>query len=159
MEHTSKNCRVRLRVKNESMTRDKVIETVFLTTEIPFVRIFGNFPVYTALTSEKDGNKLLKQEVKNKLKQKGIEIQTPIEMKAKRTIFMRKLYKHVGEHSKEEIKAEIEKNQEWAKEVNVIKIKEYTHVLKVEFGSVEAADMTLERGILMFHMTVSDDSG
>ena len=109
MEPTSKNCRVRLRVKNESLPRDKVIETVFLTTEIPFVRIFGSYPVYTALTSEKDGNKLLKQETKNKLKQKGIEIQTPIEMKAKRTIFMRRLDKHVEEHSKEEIRAEIEK--------------------------------------------------
>ena len=41
-----------------------------MSTEIPFVRIFGNFPIYTALTSEKDGNKLLKQETKNKLKQK-----------------------------------------------------------------------------------------
>ena len=89
------------------MTRDRVIETVFLTTEIPFVRIFGSFPVYTALTSQKDGNKLLKTEIKNKLKQKGIEVQTPIEMKAKRTLFMRRLDKHVGDHSKEEIKAEI----------------------------------------------------
>ena len=70
---------------------------------------------------------------------------------------MRRLDKHVGEHSKEEIKAEIEKKQEWAKEVNVIKIKEYTHFLKVEFGSVEAADMALERGILMFHMMVTPE--
>ena len=46
---------------------DKIIEAVFLTTEIPFVRIFGGFPVYTAVSSKKDGNKLLKPETKNKL--------------------------------------------------------------------------------------------
>ena len=109
MDFTPQNCRVRLRVKNEGLTRDKVIETVFITAEIPFVRVFGSFPIYTALTTEKNGNKLLKQEIKNKLKLKGIEVQIPMEMKARRTIFMRRLDKHVGEHTKEEIKEEIEK--------------------------------------------------
>ena len=126
MDNATSNCRVRLRVRDEGLTRDKIIETVFLTTEIPFVRIFGGFPVYTAVTSEKNGNKLLKPEVKNKLKQKGIEVQIPMEMKAKRSLFLRRLDRHVGDHSKEEIKAEIEKNQEWAKEVSVTKIKDYT---------------------------------
>ena len=73
MYNTMNNCRLRLRVRDEGMTQDKIIETVFLTTEIPFVRIFGGFPVYTAVSSEKDGNKLLKPEIKNKLKQKRIE--------------------------------------------------------------------------------------
>ena len=109
MDVTLKNCRVRLRVKNEGMTRDKVIETVFLTTEIPFVRVFGSFPVCTALTTEKNGNKLLKTEIKSKLKEKGIEVQTPVEMKARRTIFMRRLDKHVGEHSKEEIRKKLKR--------------------------------------------------
>ena len=157
MDNTMNNCRVRLRVKDESMTRDKIIETVFLATEIPFVRIFGGFPVYTAVSSEKDGNRLLKPEIKNKLRQKGIEVQIPMEMKAKRTLFLRRLDRHVGEHSKEEIKAEIEKNQDWAGEVSVTKIKDYTHVLKIEFGTVEAADKALEKGILMFHMMVAPD--
>ena len=51
-------------------------------------------------------------------------------MKARRKVFMRRLDKHVGGHTKEEIREEIEKNQEWPKEVIVTKIKEYTHVLK-----------------------------
>ena len=37
------------------------------------------------------------------------------------------------------------------------KIKDHTHIIKVEFQSVEAANMKLERGILLFHMLVASD--
>ena len=39
-----KKMRIRLKVKESGMTRDKVIETVFLKTEVPFIRIFCDFP-------------------------------------------------------------------------------------------------------------------
>ena len=72
-------------------------------------------------------------------------------------IIFEKIGKHVGDHSKQEIKAEIEKKQEWAKEVSVIKIKDYTHVLKIEFSTLEAADKALEKGVLMFYMMVTPE--
>ena len=53
MNNTMKNCRVSQSARDEGMTRDKIIETVFLTTDIPFVRIFGGFPVYTACPRKK----------------------------------------------------------------------------------------------------------
>ena len=77
MDSRTANSRIRLRVKDRSLTRDKIIETVFLTTEFPFIRIFGNFPVYTALCSERDASRVLKSEIKEKLQRKGIEVQTP----------------------------------------------------------------------------------
>ena len=83
IEHDKKNCRVRLKAREEGMTREKVSETVFTTTEILFIRSFVNFSAYTVLSSEK------------------------MEMKARKTIFMKILDRHVGHHSKEEIKAEI----------------------------------------------------
>ena len=111
MATKEKTTRLRLRVRDGNLTRDKVIETVFLITEVPFIRIFGDSPVYTALCTDKDANKLLKEETKNKLKRKGIDLQTPIELKARRTVFVRRVDRHVGSHSPEEIKEEIEKNQ------------------------------------------------
>ena len=47
---------------------DQVIETVFLLTKIPFIRILGNFQMFTALCIDRDANKLLKVETKNILK-------------------------------------------------------------------------------------------
>ena len=112
MDIGSRNSRVRLKVKDKSLTRSKVIETIFVTTEIPFVRVFGDFPVYTALCTEGNANNLLKPVNKEKLKKKGIEVQTPIELKARRTVFMRRLDRHVGQHTAEEIKTEIERNHD-----------------------------------------------
>ena len=51
----------------------------------------------------------------------------------------------------------MEKNHDWIKEVKVIKIKEYTHVMKLEFQTVEEAERALERGLLLFNMHVSSE--
>ena len=36
------------------------------------------------------------------------------------------------------------KNHVWIKDVNVVKIKDYTHVMKLEFQTVEEADRVLK---------------
>ena len=71
MATKEKTTRLRLGVRDGNLTRDKVTESVFLITEVPFIRIFGDSPVYTALCTDKDANKLLKEEPKNKLKRDG----------------------------------------------------------------------------------------
>ena len=128
------------------MTRDKIIETVFLKTEVSLIIIFGDFPNYNALCKERDAYKLLKNETKTQLRKSGIEVITPIEMKARRSVFVRRLDRHVGGHTGEEIKEELERKQEWIIDVGVIKIKDYTHVMKLKFQTVEEADRVLENG-------------
>ena len=117
-----KEMRVRLRAK-PGLTRDKVIESVFSKTEVPFIRIFGDSPNYVALCKEKDAYKLMKGETKVKLNKVGIEVLTPIELKARKSVFVRRLDRHVGSHTREELKEEIEKNHDWVRDVNVVKIK------------------------------------
>ena len=59
---------------------------------------------------------------------------------------MRRLDRHVGLHTKEEFKEELESNHEWVRDVSVVKIKDYAHVMKLEFQTVEEADRVLEKG-------------
>ena len=89
-----KDMRIRLRVSDSRITRNIVKQRVFTTTEVPFIRIFGDTPVYVALCKEKDTFKLMRTDTKEKLKKEGIEVQTPIELKARRSIFMRRLDRH-----------------------------------------------------------------
>ena len=63
----------------------------------------------------------------------------------------------MGGHSRDEIIEEIEKNHAWIKDVNVVKMKEYTHVMKLEFQTVEEADRVLENGMLFFQMSITKD--
>ena len=93
--------------------------------------------MFTALCNEKYDSKILRSEIKDKLLKKGIQVQTPMEMKAKKTIFLRRLDRHVGQHSSQEIEEDIRRCNNWAKEVIVNKIKDYTHVLKLEFETLK----------------------
>ena len=97
----------------------------------------------------------MKKDISEKLKKNGLEIQAPPELKAKRSIFMRQLDKHVGQHTAEEMEREILKNQDWIRTITVTKIKEYTHVAKIELESVEIADRVLRDGLLMYWMHIS----
>ena len=55
-------------------------------------------------------------------KKKGIEVQTHIELKARRSVFLRRLDRHVGIHRKDEIEKDLENQQEWVKGALVVKI-------------------------------------
>ena len=91
-------------MKDCAITRDRIITTVFEMMGIPFIRIFGDCPVFTALCTDKSANRLLKPESKTKLQKKGVKVQVPMELKAKRTVFMRRLDNVLA---KDEIKEEI----------------------------------------------------
>ena len=96
--------RIRLKTTDNSITRSGIIEIVFATVEVPFIRIFGERPNFTALCKERDANKMLKTETREKLRRKGIEVQVPMELKSKKTVFLRRLDKYVGQHTKEKLR-------------------------------------------------------
>ena len=79
----------------------------------------------------------------------------PQKVRAKRTVFLRQLDRFVGSHTIEEIKGEIEDKNDWANNVTVTKIADYTHILKVEFETIEAAEKAQSGGLNMFYMFVS----
>ena len=45
----AKHSRIRLLVKDKNYRMDIIIATVFMATEIPFIKMFGDCPMYTAL--------------------------------------------------------------------------------------------------------------
>ena len=147
--------RIRLKALSENITRDKIIEISFIHAGVPFIRVFGDYPSYTAICRTSDANLMLKPDIKEKLRKHGIDIQIPQEVRAKRTVFLRQLDRSVGSHSIDEIKSEIEEKNDWANNVTVTKIADYTHILKIEFDTMEAAERAVSGGINMFYMYVS----
>ena len=95
----------------------------------------------------------------NKIKiiKKGNRCTDPNGVKSEKTIFLRKLDRHLGQYAKEEINDEIERNDERAKDITVIKRKDFTNVMKIEFRNMKTSMKALENGLLMFGMFVSPD--
>lgn len=70
----------------------------------------------------------------------------PLELRTKRTVFVRKVQKKVGEHTAEEI----ENQNPYLKVDEIVKIKQYYHVFKVQFKETAMADKVLEGGVSPF---------
>ena len=71
-------------------------------------------------------------------------------MKAKRSHFVRQVDQSIGLKSTDEIKTEILKNYNFIKKCEITKIKEYTHIFKMECGSAAEAERVLFEGLLCF---------
>lgn len=124
--------------------------------EAPLTRLFDTKTgYYAAADSEQTIDKLLSSKAVNELKKINLSPVLPPEVKAKRTITIRQLDQSVGEHSAKEIITEITKQNKNIKLSEVIKIKDYTHVIKVVCDSVETADQILTNGLLAFNTRIT----
>ena len=74
--------RIRMRATDPRTTREKFIEEVFVTVEVPFIRVYGEKPNFKAVCTEKDANILLRSDIREKLRKKGLEVQVPLEIKS-----------------------------------------------------------------------------
>ena len=88
---------------------------------------------------------------------KTINIQPviPPEQRSKRTIFIRQLDSHVGKHTPEQLKYEIEQQNPWIKLTEVIKIKQYTHLIKIICSETSTATKILQNGLQVFNTRIS----
>ena len=141
---------MKIRVHAPNLEKERIINILFKELEVPTMSIFGNGPIFNLNLRERDGAKILKTENQNKLKIKGITVTVPPEVRANRSVFVRRVMPHVGSRPAHELKEEIEKQQDWAKINEITKIKEYTHVFKIEFLDTLMAQKTLETGLLVF---------
>ena len=121
---------MKIRINAPNLQKEKIIEILFTELEIPTLSIYGNGPIYNLTLREQDGAKILKSENQNKLKIKGVTVTVPPEVRAKRSVFVRRVMPHVGSRSALELKEEIEKHQTWATINEITKIKDYSHVFK-----------------------------
>ena len=89
------------------------------------------------------------------LKTLNLSVRIPPQVRAKRSLFLRRIDAFVGSHSPEEIKEELEAQNPWLKVREVFKIKDYTHVLKVECKELQMADKALEQGLLCYYTKIA----
>ena len=136
---------------NEGVRREQVFKTLMTKLEVPLLGLRSVANGYNAIVERKeDAEKMLEDEGVEALRTLNLCARVPPEIKAKRTLLVRKVDQWVGSHSKEDIKEELERNHAWLKIREVTKIKQYTHLFKIEFVSVAMTDRALQEGLLCF---------
>lgn len=137
-------------------TKNAVISELFTSLNLPLVRLIDQTDSFIAITrNSEDTDKLMSEKAKTSLNKLFLEAIDHPKLKAKRTLVFKKVDPYVGEKTAEEIENEITQNQTWAKVRQVIKIKNFTHIFKVEFNDSKIADKVLNDGLLLFNMAIS----
>ena len=135
--------------------RQKVYQTTYAQLDAPLTKLFDTDSGYYAGSDDPTViDRLLTARAKTVLRQINLEPVLPPDVKAKRTIFIRQLDSYVGLHTGTDLKTELTKSNPWLKLTEVIKIKDYTHLLKIVVDDTETADEVLRRGLLAFNTRI-----
>ena len=139
------------------IAKGEILDKVYSLTGTPFIRLFESTKGYTALLTDEDAGKIMRSENVEKLKREGLEILPPPDFKTKRSVFVRGLDPMAGGHTAGDTKEELERCNEWMCVDEVIKIKNYTHVMKVVLKDLDVCERVLKEGFVLFNMRVSPD--
>lgn len=136
--------------------KNKIFETTFAKLNAPLTRLTPiSTGFYAVSDNEQAIDKLLTPTAIQKLREVNLSPVIPPELRSKRTIFARQLDSHAGQHSPQEIETELIKNQPWLAGIEIVKIKEYTHVLKIICPDTSIANRILENGFNFFNTRVT----
>lgn len=134
----------------------KIVQLAYGKFNVPFTRIFKTNEGFKAICrDEHDADKILGKNARDELEKIGLQVLLPPEIKAKRSVFIKQVDQIIGGNTAEEIKEEIEKENEWIKVAEVVKMKNYTHLLKIRFEETTMAEKAKRQGILAYNMAIS----
>ena len=126
------------------------------TLKVPLLGLKQITVGYNAILERpEDTDALLSERGIEVLRKLNLNVRIPPQVRAKRSLFLRRVDAFVGSHSPEEIKAELEAQNPWLKVREIFKIKDYTHVLKIECKELAMADKALEQGLLCFYTKIA----
>lgn len=123
----------------------------------PKVKVFELFPVRDGVvvrtSSDDDVDTIFQEQTQTKLREAGFTAVMPQELRSRRTLICFRIDELAYEHDAVEMKAELEKQQEWMKVDEVYKFTG-SKTIKIICASCEVARKALETGILMFYISI-----
>jgi len=124
--------------------------TVYKLTEVR-----GAFYI---VCNETVAEELITQPIIDIFRTANLEVLTPPETNAKRTIILKSVDERVLQYSKDEIKQEIEKCNSWASVNEVVIIPNVPYLIKIKFNNIQSANLCIERGLLLFNQSFNNKS-
>lgn len=144
--------------KDHQCNKQDLASLAYGKLNVPFTRIFTTNEGYKAICRNiDDADKILSKDATKELERIGLLVMVPAEMKTKRSIFVKRLDNYIGEHTPEEIKEEIEKQNKWIKITEVTKINNYTNIIKLRLEDIKMVEKAKQQGILAFNLAISSD--
>ena len=135
--------------------REEIFKITFGKLEAPLIRLSDTQNGYFAIAeTENIIDRLLTPKAFTEFAKLNLIPILPPDIRARRTVFVRQVDYSVGSQTAENIKTEIETQNNIT--VNeIIKIKHYTHVFKIVFNTTTDAHNTLTHGLKAYHTRIA----
>ncbi|KAF2343844.1 hypothetical protein FHG87_025400, partial [Trinorchestia longiramus] len=136
--------------------KQKTFEITFRELNAPLIRLTTTRTGYYAVTDDVTSiDKLTSKKATTAFEKINLTPIIPPDLRAKRTVFIRQIDADIGLKPAEEIKNEIKRQNDWRTVTEVIKIKNYTHLLKLVTTDTTTAQRLLRQGLYMFHTKIT----
>ena len=99
--------------------------------------------------------KFMSPETRTIFQDQELEIQDPPEYNAKKTIVVKGVDTQVSEYSPDDIVKSVERENEWAKVAQVIKLPNTTTMLKIKFETAQMAKKALDSGFYILFQYIT----
>lgn len=121
------------------------------------VQVFRLFPandgVVVITNNDGDVDAIFRSDIQEKLEKEGFTALMPPELKSQRSVICFGLDDIAYDHSPQEIRAELEAQQDWLKISEIYKFQK-TNTIKITCASSAIAKKATENGILMFYLSI-----
>ena len=149
--------RVKLKVRENASKppKETVTSELYNNLNVPLVRLFEQKDSYIAVMRNADeADKLMSDAAEKFLSKINLVTVDHPKIKACRTLVFKQVDPYIGQRTAEEIKQEILDKQDWIGIRQVIKIKDFTHIFKVEFQDSKISERVRREGLLLFNMAI-----
>jgi hypothetical protein len=156
--NTKQTYRIQLRTIDTTKPTDKtkIFETTFRDLNAPLIRLTPTRTGYYAVTDDVTSiDKLTSTKATALFNKLNLTPIIPPDLRAKRTVFVRQIDSDIGTRPSDEIKDELKRQNDWMTVTDIIKIKNYTHLLKIVTNDTTTAQRVLRDGFYMFHTKIT----
>lgn len=151
----STKVKIKFKDKGKKISKAEVKSLACNEIGVPFVRLYEIPEGYKALCkNDEEVDKLLSKDAENVFESKGLIVITPPEIRARRSFFIRKMDEDVGKHTAAQFGYEIEHKNPGISVAEVTKIRDYTHVIKIECTETSMVDRVLTTGLKIFNTSI-----
>jgi hypothetical protein len=136
--------------------RPAIFQATFHDLNAPLIRLTDTATGFYAVTDVASAiDKLTSKKATDIFRKINLQPVIPPDLRSKRTIFVRQLDRDIGKKTPTEIKDEITRLQNWIQVQDVIKIKDYTHIIKIITTDTTIAQRILTEGFSMFNTRIT----
>ena len=156
---SEKRVRIRpLRGGINTDTKNELCSTIY-NEGIKFSRIIPTSDTFVVVClSEEQVDKLIAETTVNKLKEKAFEVIVPPHLKARKTVFIRRLDKDLTALPTEILKQDIEHRNVWATVEEVVNFPNMPSMLKIRFSDIRMARKAIELGLSIGEYHLNSDN-